>query len=93
MPINFADKETERLWNRRRSRRLPPDIQSRAFDALSILNDATLSDLHALPGGNRFKALSGDREGEYSLRINDQWRVYFRWSDEGAYDVRIGDDH
>ena len=93
MVRDFADKETERVWKGERSRKLPPDIQEQGRRKLRWLHRAlTLDDLRS-PPGYRFKPLKGDHEGEYSVRINDQWRIYFRWSNGEAYDVRIGDDH
>lgn len=90
---SFADKETERVWNGLRSRMLPPDIQDRALDRLRLLNRAkTLDDLRN-PPSNRLHALKGDRAGQHSIRINDQWRICFRWSDGGADDVEIVDYH
>ncbi len=89
---SFADRETERLWRSQASRRLPPDIQSRALDRLAQLNRVrSLADLSAIPS-HRLEALRRDRAGQYSIRINDQWRVCFRWSD-GAHDVEIVDYH
>ena len=68
-------------------------FESVAFRKLAMLEDAvTLRDLGQLPG-NRFEALKGDRKGQYSIRINDQWRVCFRWQDQGPEDVEIADYH
>lgn len=88
---SFADKETERIWNGERSRRLPPDIQDRALMLLRILNRAkTLDDLRN-PPGNRLHALKSDRVGEHSISINKQWRICFVWRDGGADGVEITD--
>lgn len=90
---SFADKETEKLFERRFSRRLPPDIQTVARRKLEILDAAeSLSDL-TMPPSNRLEKLSGDRQAQYSLRINDQWRICFEWQDGNAYRVEIVDYH
>jgi len=90
---SFADRETERVWEGRRSRRLPGDIQATAVRRLRSLDAAEhLEDLRS-PPGNRLEALLGDRRGQYSMRINQQWRLCFRWSDGHAYDVEICDYH
>jgi toxin HigB-1 len=89
----FADKETERVWNGERSRRLPAEIQDRALTRLKMLNQAkTLEDLRH-PPGNRLHALTGDRSGQHSISINSQWRICFVWRDGGADDVEITDYH
>jgi proteic killer suppression protein len=90
---SFADKETERLWNREFSKRLPHDIQRIAFRKLIILHRSkTLNDLK-VPPGNRLEELSGDRRGQHSIRINKQWRICFHWSNGSATDVEITDYH
>lgn len=90
---NFADKETEKVMLGERSRKLPPDIQRRAATLLMRIDAAdALHDLRILPG-NRLEALSGNRAGQHSVRINDQWRVCFRWLDGNACDVEITDYH
>ena len=90
---SFADPETERIWSGRRSRKLPPDIQSVALRKLRLLNQArAISDLRA-PPGNRLEALRGDRAGQHSIRINDQWRICFPWRDDGPREVEITDYH
>lgn len=90
---NFADREAERVWAGRPSRRLPAGIQSVARRKLRMLNSAaTLDDLR-IPPANRLEALKGDRKGQYSIRINEQWRVCFRWKDGDANDVQIVDYH
>ncbi len=88
---SFADAETERLYTTGRSRRLPADILRRAAMRLTQLNAAThLEDLR-LPPSNRLEALKHDRRGKWSIRINDQWRVCFRFENGDAYDVEIVD--
>ncbi|MBP1853338.1 type II toxin-antitoxin system RelE/ParE family toxin [Rhizobium halophytocola] len=90
---SFADLETERIWTGRRSRKLPSDIQSVALRKLRLLNNArVLHDLR-VPPGNRLEALKGNRLGQHSIRINDQWRICFEWTDGGPCDVAIVDYH
>ncbi|MYE53866.1 MAG: type II toxin-antitoxin system RelE/ParE family toxin [Chloroflexi bacterium] len=89
----FRDRDTERFFNGERSRRLPPDIQRRARTRLRRVIRATrLSELRE-PPSNRLESLHGSRAGQYSIRINDQWRVCFRWTQSGAIDVEITDYH
>lgn len=89
----FADPETECIWQGQRSRKLPSDIQNVARRKLRLLNrTANLYDLR-IPGGNRFEQLKDFNPLRYSIRINDQWRVTFAWSDGGAENVRIEDYH
>ncbi|MEI9964119.1 MAG: type II toxin-antitoxin system RelE/ParE family toxin [Caulobacteraceae bacterium] len=90
---SFRDRETERIWIGLRSRRLPPDIHGVALRKLRLLNRARELDHLRVPPGNRLEALSGDRHGQYSIRINRQWRICFRWSDGEAEDVEICDYH
>ena len=90
---SFADGETAKIWSGRRSRRLPVEIQPAALRKLRMINQArTLSDLQ-VPPGNRLEALKGDRRGQYSIRINQQWRICFRWCEGAAHDVGIVDFH
>ena len=90
---SFRDKETQKIFSRERSRRLPPDIQQVALRKLRMLNRAvTLEDLR-IPPANRLEKLAGDRAGQYSIRINDQWRVCFEWRDRDAFNVEITDYH
>lgn len=90
---SFRDKESEKIFSRERSRRLPPDIQQVALRKLRMLNRAvTLEDLR-IPPANRLEKLAGDRAGQYSIRINDQWRVCFEWRDRDAFNVEITDYH
>jgi proteic killer suppression protein len=90
---SFRDSEAERVFLRERSGRLPPDVQRIAQRKLAIIDAADLLQDLRVPPGNRLEKLSGSREGQYSIRINDQWRVCFRWSDRDAYDVEITDYH
>ncbi|MBW8319514.1 MAG: type II toxin-antitoxin system RelE/ParE family toxin [Arenimonas sp.] len=90
---SFADPETERIWSGQRSRKLPPDIQAAALRKLRLLNNArVLADLR-VPPGNRLEALKGYRSGEYSIRINNQWRICFQWHPGGPSNVGIIDYH
>jgi proteic killer suppression protein len=90
---SFRDKETEAIWHRQRSRRLDGSLQRVAWRKLAMLDAAeTLADL-LVPPGNRLEKLTGDRGGQYSIRINQQWRICFRWSDAGPEDVEIVDYH
>ena len=89
----FRDKETEKIFNRLVFRKLPQNIQHLARRKLIILD--SVAELNALrvPPGNRLEALKGDRKGQHSIRINDQWRICFRWKAGDAYDVEIADYH
>ena len=89
----FASKETEAIWLGRVSKKLPTDIQQVARRKLRMLNNAmSLNDLR-IPPANRLEALRGDRTGQYSIRINDQWRICFVWEQGDAYHVEIVDYH
>lgn len=90
---SFADPETEKIFKGLVSRKLPPDIQKTARRKLLYLHSARdVRDLLA-PPGNRLEELRGARAGQHSLRINDQWRICFTWSQTGARDVEIVDYH
>ena len=90
---SFKDKETEKIFIRRRSKKLPGDIQQIALRKLRMINNArTLLDLRS-PPANQLEKLSGDRAGQYSIRINDQWRICFEWRQGNAYKVEITDYH
>lgn len=90
---SFKDKETERVFNRQRSAKLPHNIQQVALRKLRMLNRAlTLNDLR-VPPANRLEKLKGSREGQHSIRINNQWRICFEWLDGDAYEVEIVDYH
>ena len=90
---NFRDSETATIWDGRRSRRLPSEIQATAFRKLRLLNQAQQLDDLRVPPGNRLEPLRGDRKGQHSIRVNDQWRICFVWSEGGASDVEIVDYH
>ena len=90
---SFKSKEAEKLFHRFRSKKLPQDIQQIALRKLRMLNRSTsLQDLK-VPPANRLQRLKGNREGQYSIRINDQFRICFRWVKGDAYDVEIVDYH
>jgi proteic killer suppression protein len=90
---SFADETSERVWRRERVRKFPPDIQRMALRKLVMLDAAEeLSDLR-VPPGNRLEKLTGDRAGQHSIRVNDQWRICFRWTKAGPEDISITDYH
>jgi proteic killer suppression protein len=93
MIVSFRDKETERLWESGKSRRLPADLRLRAFKKLAILNAAVVLDNLKVPPGNQLEQLRGSRAGQHSIRINDQYRVCFVWRDGNAFEVEIVDYH
>ena len=89
----FRDKETEKIFNRLHSRKLPQNIQHLARRKLVILDAATELTALRVPPGNRLEGLKSDRKGQHSIRINDQWRICFKWQTGDAYDVEIADYH
>ena len=90
---SFKSKESEKIFARVRSRKLPQDIQQIAYRKLRMLNNAnSINDLRS-PPANRLEKLSGDREGQHSIRINAQWRICFEWHDGDVYNVEIVDYH
>jgi proteic killer suppression protein len=90
---SFANRDTERLWEREPVRRFPPELRRTMLRKLGLVDAAaTLEDLR-IPPGNRLERLRGDRAGQHSIRINDQWRICFRWVDGNADDVEIVDYH
>lgn len=90
---SFKDAETQKIYQRERSRKLPPEIQQVTLRKLRMINNAiNLNDLR-IPPANRLEKLSGDREGQYSIRINDQWRICFEWQGSDAFNVEITDYH
>jgi len=96
MIVSFGDRATEDLYHNRptsRARRFPEDVVGLALVKLDMLNgSAAVLDLRS-PPGNRLEALKGDLKGFYSIRVNDQWRLVFRWEGNNALDVRLMDYH
>ncbi|MCW2131592.1 type II toxin-antitoxin system RelE/ParE family toxin [Arthrobacter sp. VKM Ac-2550] len=93
MILSFADKDSERVWQRMHVRRLGPDLQRAANRKLLLLDAAeNINDLR-IPPGNRLEQLQGDRKGQHSIRVNDQWRICFVWTPAGPADVEITDYH
>ena len=90
---SFADSDSERVWRRQRVRRFGSDLQRMANRKLLLLDAAeTLADLR-VPPGNRLESLRGDRAGQHSIRVNDQWRICFTWTSAGPENVQITDYH
>ena len=90
---SFADKQTAAVFDGHRVRAFPPHVQDVARRKLKAIDAAKAIDDLRVPPGNRLEKLSGDRKGEWSIRINDQWRACFRWENGDAHDVRITDYH
>jgi len=91
--MSFKDKETELVYNEQFSKKLPHNIQRTALRKLIVLHYAvSLEDL-MIPPGNKLEQLHGDRKGQHSIRINDQWRVCFKWGNNNAHEVEIADYH
>jgi proteic killer suppression protein len=90
---SFKDKETERIFSREGSRKFPTDIQRPALRKLLVLHGATNVNDLKVPPGNRLEPLKGDRKGQHSIRINEQWRICFVWKDGNAEAVEITDYH
>jgi len=90
---SFADKPTAAVFMGEQVRRLPFEIQQTARRKLKLLDAATTLDAMRVPPGNRLEALKGNRKGQHSIRINDQWRICFRWREGDAEDVEITDYH
>ena len=90
---SFKNKETEKVYDRAGSRKFPGDIQQNALRKLRMLNNSkNLKDLR-IPPANRLEKLKGDREGQHSIRVNDQWRICFKWRSGDAHEVEISDYH
>ena len=90
---SFGDAETEKIYKAQRSRKLPGDIQHRARRKLRMINQARTAQDLSVPPGNRLEPLRGDLEGFWSIRVNQQWRIVFRWEGGLKYDVSITDYH
>lgn len=93
MIVSFADRATEMLWVKRTSKAFPHDIHERAITKLNILNAVVDLEKLRIPPGNHLKALSGDRAGQFSIRINQKFRICFYWTDAGPAEVEIVDYH
>ena len=89
----FRCKETAKIFARKFSKHFPENIQRIAYRKLMILDAAEKLDDLRIPPGNQLEKLSGDRKGQYSIRINDQWRICFKWHKKDAYEVEITDYH
>lgn len=90
---NFNDKETELIWNGVRSKKLPPEVQSKSRRKLRMINNAqSINDLR-IPPANRLEKLKGDLKDYFSIRITQQWRIFFQWKNNDAYNVEIKDYH
>ena len=90
---SFKCKETEKIWNEQRSKKFPPSIQTRALRKLRLLNSSGCFEDLKIPPSNHFEALSQDRAGQHSVRINKQWRICFIWKETNAVNVEIVDYH
>jgi proteic killer suppression protein len=95
MIASFRDEETELIWKGRFSKKLklPSQLHNIARRKLRMIAAATILDTLRIPPNNRLEALKGDREGQYSIRINEQWRICFKWQNGNAYEVEITDYH
>jgi proteic killer suppression protein len=93
MILSFGDRDTELLFKRERVKKLPPELLQRARSKLLILHAAAAENDLSVPPGNRFEKLRGDKKDWCSIRINDQWRVVFKWAGGNAREVTIVDYH
>jgi proteic killer suppression protein len=90
---SFKCKETEKIFKRIFSKKFPSDIQRVALRKLRMLNSAIIINDLKVPPSNRLESLKGDRQGQYSIRINEQWRICFKWSKKDTFEVEIVDYH
>ena len=90
---SFASRKTESFFEERKTLSIPPNIQRVALRKLAQIHAVTEINQLSIPPGNRLEALKGDRKGQHSIRINDQWRICFRWKTEGPHEVEIVDYH
>jgi proteic killer suppression protein len=90
---SFRSKEAEKVWNRQRCAKLPFNIQSKSRDKLAQIDAAIRVEDLRFPPGNRLEVMGGDRAGQFSIRINQQWRICFRWEAGNAFDLEIIDYH
>ena len=93
MIVSFRDADTEQLWQTGQSRRIPANLRMRALKKLFVLHASVTLDNLSVPPGNRLEALHGQRKGQHSIRINDQYRICFVWREGNAHDVEIVDYH
>ena len=93
MILSFGDRDTELLFNRERIKKIHPDLFQRARNKLLIINAATSENDLKIPPGNHFEKLKGNKKGWCSIRINEQWRVIFKWAEKNAREVTITDYH
>lgn len=93
MIVSFADKRTEAIWLREPTKRISPELQRLAHRKLLVLHRVVRLDELRIPPGNNLKALSGDRFGQHSIRVNDQWRICFTWTEVGVELVEFVDYH
>lgn len=93
MTRSFADKATERLWRRDKVPSVDPRVQKAVIRKLAQIHAARFLDSLRVPPGNRLESLKGDRAGQHSIRLNDQWRICFTWTEGGAEDVELVDYH
>ena len=93
MITSFRDADTKQLWKTGRSRRIPANLKMRALKKLFLLHASVALDNLNVPPGNGLEALHGQRKGQHSIRINDQWRICFVWTDAGPEEVEIVDYH
>jgi len=91
--VHFKCVETHKIWERRFSKKLPGNIQQKALHKLQLLDAAVRLENLRVPPGNRLEALKGDRNGQHSIRISQQWRICFKWMAGNALDVEIEDYH
>ncbi|NBD37547.1 MAG: type II toxin-antitoxin system RelE/ParE family toxin [Verrucomicrobia bacterium] len=93
MIVGFRDNEAKKIWRGERSKKLPREIQQRVLNKLAMVHRSqNIHDLR-VPPSNHLERMSGDREGQYSIRINQQWRLCFRWNNGNAHDLEITDYH
>ncbi len=93
MILSFHDVRTQRLFDRQRIKKLPEPVRRAALRRLLLLDAAESLDDLRVPPGNRLEKLKGDRAGQYSIRVNDRWRICFQWKDGDALDVELTDHH
>jgi toxin HigB-1 len=90
---SFADKNTEAIYNRKMKKGMHPILAKKALKGLRSIESSVVLDDLKIPPGNKLEALKGDRKGQHSIRVDDKWRICFRWDDGNAYDVEFCDYH